>query len=66
MEIPPATFTVRPIGFARTHFKVQEGTPIIDVKPYVPQYDSFPGSKAGWHETSTSERRAADNRFEKS
>lgn len=25
-----------------------DGTPILDIKPYVPAYDSFPGSKAGW------------------
>lgn len=27
-----------------------EGTPVFDVKPYVPAYDSFPGAKAGWIE----------------
>ena len=25
-----------------------EGTPVFDLKPYVPAYDSFPGSRAGW------------------
>ncbi len=25
-----------------------EGTPIYDIKPYVPQADSFPSAKAGW------------------
>ena len=25
-----------------------EGTPIFDIKPYIPAYDSFPDSKAGW------------------
>jgi tRNA-Thr(GGU) m(6)t(6)A37 methyltransferase TsaA len=25
-----------------------DGTPIFDIKPYVPAYDSFPGSAAGW------------------
>lgn len=25
-----------------------DGTPILDLKPYVPAYDAFPGSKAGW------------------
>jgi len=25
-----------------------DGTPILDVKPYLPQVDAFPGSKAGW------------------
>ncbi len=27
-----------------------EGTPVFDVKPYVPAYDSFPEAKAGWIE----------------
>ena len=27
-----------------------DGTPVFDVKPYVPAYDSFPGAKAGWIE----------------
>ncbi len=25
-----------------------EGTPVFDIKPYVPAYDSFPEAKAGW------------------
>jgi tRNA-Thr(GGU) m(6)t(6)A37 methyltransferase TsaA len=25
-----------------------DGTPILDVKPYVPYADAFPGAKAGW------------------
>jgi mRNA-degrading endonuclease RelE of RelBE toxin-antitoxin system len=25
-----------------------EGTPILDIKPYIPAYDSFPDSRAGW------------------
>ncbi len=25
-----------------------EGTPIFDIKPYIPAYDSFPNEKAGW------------------
>ncbi|MCU0793305.1 MAG: TrmO family methyltransferase, partial [Opitutaceae bacterium] len=25
-----------------------EGTPIFDIKPYVPAYDAFPGARAGW------------------
>jgi tRNA (Thr-GGU) A37 N-methylase len=42
-----------------------DGTPIVDIKPYVPQYDAFPGSKAGWHEQSESQRLLADRRFQK-
>jgi tRNA (Thr-GGU) A37 N-methylase len=25
-----------------------DGTPILDVKPYVPYADSFPAARAGW------------------
>jgi tRNA (adenine37-N6)-methyltransferase len=25
-----------------------DGTPILDVKPYVPYADAFPGARAGW------------------
>ena len=25
-----------------------DGTPVLDVKPYVPYADAFPGSRAGW------------------
>ena len=25
-----------------------EGTPVLDIKPYVPAFDSFPASRAGW------------------
>lgn len=25
-----------------------DGTPVLDIKPYIPAYDIFPGEKAGW------------------
>ena len=25
-----------------------DGTPVLDIKPYVPSYDAFPDAKAGW------------------
>ena len=25
-----------------------DGTPLLDIKPYVPEFDSYPGSGAGW------------------
>jgi len=27
------------------------GTPVLDLKPYIPAYDSFPTAKAGWVDT---------------
>jgi len=40
-----------------------DGTPLLDIKPYVPEFDSYPGSKAGWFEESASRQRLADDRF---
>ena len=25
-----------------------DGTPVLDIKPYVPAFDSFPSARAGW------------------
>lgn len=27
---------------------ILNGSPVYDIKPYIPAYDSFPGAKAGW------------------
>lgn len=43
---------------------VLDGTPLLDIKPYVPRFDSFPRSRAGWLDSATSGRRSADDRFE--
>lgn len=41
-----------------------DGTPLLDIKPYVPEFDCYPGSKAGWFDQSSSDRRLADGRFQ--
>ena len=41
-----------------------DGTPLLDIKPYVPEFDSYPASKAGWFDQSNSSSRLADRRFE--
>lgn len=46
---------------------VLDGTPLLDIKPYIPGFDAFPGSRAGWVEevqTRASETRS-DDRFHK-
>jgi tRNA-Thr(GGU) m(6)t(6)A37 methyltransferase TsaA len=43
---------------------VINGTPLLDIKPYVPEFDSYPNSRAGWFDESNSRRRLADERFE--
>jgi tRNA-Thr(GGU) m(6)t(6)A37 methyltransferase TsaA len=30
---------------------VLDGTPLLDIKPYVPEFDAYPGSCCGWLET---------------
>ena len=41
-----------------------DGTPLLDIKPYVPMFDSFPGSRVGWLGKSNSRLRLADGRFD--
>jgi len=42
---------------------ILDGTPLLDVKPYVPQFDAFPQSRAGWIENCPNGRTHADDRF---
>lgn len=43
---------------------VLDGTPVLDLKPYVPRFDCFLGAKAGWVDSTTSDQTVADGRFE--
>lgn len=43
---------------------ILDGTPLLDIKPYVPAFDAFPSVAAGWLDTSGTDRRKADKRFE--
>ena len=42
---------------------ILDSTPLLDIKPYVPEFDAFPDSKAGWLEECRQDRRVADDRF---
>jgi tRNA-Thr(GGU) m(6)t(6)A37 methyltransferase TsaA len=42
---------------------ILDETPLLDIKPYVPEFDAFPTSKAGWLEQRCEDRREADDRF---
>lgn len=46
-----------------TDIDVVDGTPLLDIKPYVPRFDRFDGSRAGWFDRSTAPCRVADGRF---
>lgn len=41
-----------------------DGTPLLDIKPYVSEFDSFSAQRAGWLDDSTIQRNLADNRFD--
>ena len=39
-------------------------TPLLDIKPYVPAFDSFEKSRAGWYANKSATSVVADSRFE--
>lgn len=42
---------------------ILDGTPLLDIKPYVPSFDAHPGAKAGWFDLAVGARETADARF---
>ena len=44
---------------------ILDGTRLLDIKPYVPAFDSHPVSRAGWVDNAGVDRRTADDRFHK-
>src|ERR1039457_3774716 len=44
---------------------VLDGTPVLDIKPYVPRFDSFEGARAGWLDSVSTGGVVADDRFER-
>ena len=42
---------------------ILDGTPLLDIKPYVKKFDHFQVSRCGWTDNSVSEDTQADNRF---
>ena len=47
-----------------TDVDVLDGTPLLDIKPYVPAFDAFPDAAAGWLDAAGTGRTRADRRFE--
>lgn len=41
-----------------------DGTPLLDIKPYVPEFEAHPGSRAGWLDLKARDARRADDRFD--
>jgi tRNA (adenine37-N6)-methyltransferase len=43
---------------------VLDGTPLLDIKPYVPSYDNYPVDRCGWLDAVPDVPVVADDRFE--
>ncbi len=41
-----------------------DGTPLLDIKPYVPAFDHFPITRTGWYKDRSPAGAVADDRFE--
>ena len=50
-------------GLVVEEIDVLDGTPLLDIKPYVPAFDAYPQAKAGWLDQQGSGRTEADDRF---
>ena len=44
---------------------ILDDTPLLDIKPYVPQYDNYPVQRCGWLDTVPDVPVVADDRFER-
>jgi len=42
-----------------------DGTPLLDIKPYVPEYDTFEAQRCGWIDAASTAVRVADSRFQR-
>jgi tRNA (adenine37-N6)-methyltransferase len=67
---PIGLSTVRLVGVEGTTLHIEEldlvdGTPLLDIKPYVPAFDDRAGARIGWFEGRTDRvtSRRADDRF---
>jgi hypothetical protein len=43
---------------------ILDGTPLLDIKPYFPEFDCFKVARSGWLQGSALKRAKADSRFE--
>ena len=44
---------------------ILDNTPLLDIKPYVPQYDNYPVEHCGWLDQVPDNHAVADDRFER-
>ncbi len=43
---------------------ILDGTPLLDIKPYVPRFDCFTVGRCGWIDHVSDDRETADDRFD--
>jgi len=43
---------------------ILDGTPLLDIKPYVPRFDHLAAERAGWLQQASDHPHTADRRFE--
>jgi tRNA-Thr(GGU) m(6)t(6)A37 methyltransferase TsaA len=43
---------------------ILDGTPLLDIKPYVPAFDCFEVTRTGWYQGKSAQGAVADDRFE--
>jgi tRNA-Thr(GGU) m(6)t(6)A37 methyltransferase TsaA len=58
IAVDGATLTVEDVD-------ILDGTPVLDIKPYVPEFDAYPDERAGWLTTRSESARTmrSDDRF---
>ena len=57
LEVQGNTLRIRDVD-------ILEGTPLLDIKPYFPDFDCFKVARSGWLQGPTFRRAKADSRFE--
>ena len=65
---PIGLSSVRLLGISGNVFQVEgldilDGTPLLDLKPYIPAFDAFEAERIGWCENAKGGSVAADGRF---
>jgi tRNA (Thr-GGU) A37 N-methylase len=51
-------------GLAPDGADMLDGTPLLDIKPYVPAFDCFAVNRVGWYQDKIAQGAVADDRFE--
>jgi tRNA (Thr-GGU) A37 N-methylase len=60
---------VRLVGLEENRLHISDvdmldGTPLLDIKPYVPEFDCFEVKRVGWYAGKSAQNVVADDRFE--